>query len=430
MLVEPGCIGQVLPLLPDSRAFYFPENQLLYDGIVKLYRTGKGIDAVMLRDEIDRTGDAGKIADCTGGDTAVEYIAKVLDSVPSAANAIYYANIVREKERERVLAEAVREITAISDGPDDVNEKIQKVQEVVLDLEPYSQNDEFVPIGKIATLEATNIQEHQQGVIKTGFTDLDRTIQGFGPGELIIIGARPAMGKSALGVNIATNMAKAGVSVLFFSLEMTIQSLVARVLCSEAAVNLADALADRIPTEDWDEVYRQALDLTNKSVPLIFSEAGKTPEQQMGLIRRLKETHGVRCVFVDYLQLMSSARRTEGLRHEITLISRSLKTIAVRERIAVVALSQLNRAVESREGNRPRMSDLRESGAIEQDADMIIFVHRPGYYGQKNSEAKTNPQLIVAKNRRGPIGTVDVAFCPDYVKFGNLAPPDLGDPNV
>lgn len=413
MIIDKNCIAKILPKLPRSEAFFLPEHQIIYDALVKLYISNVPIDAISLRTELKELGKLEEI----GG---VEYIAKLMDSVPSSANVIYYAGIVRAKEKERSVRSAVYEIADIPDEPGSVDEMIQKIQDIALELEPTKSGPDFVEIRKEATKVAGDMRDSRDGAIPTGFEDLDRLIHGFCPGEFVIIAGRPSMGKSALALGMSLQISKAGTPVFFSSLEMTERALIERAICGLACVDMTKVKSGEANESDWEDIYRQGFELQNLDV--ILSKVASTPEQLAGLIHRLKQTHNIGIAFVDYIQLMTTGQRSESRQQEITTISRKLKAIALRENIPLVALSQLNRQVDSREDHRPRMSDLRESGSLEQDADLILFVYRDDYYRKDDPGFKPSgmAEIIVSKNRRGPVGKANLVFVHDYVKFSDL----------
>ena len=413
MLIDPECISKVLPKLPRSEAFFEQPHRIIYDALVKLYIGSVPIDAISLRTQLKEQGKLDEI----GG---VDYIARILDSVPSSANVLYYVSVIRAKEKERQVRSAVAEITEIPDQPGSVDEMIQQIQDIALDLELSKSGPDFVEVKKVATQVAGQMRDGIAEAVPTGYRDLDKLIHGFYPGEFVILAGRPSMGKSALAMGISLNMAKAGTSVFFASLEMPEHSLIERAICSLACVDMTKVQSGEATEADWTEIYNQALALDEREI--IISKTVSTPEQFAGLIHRLKQTHAIGIAFIDYLQLMSTSKRTESRQQEITTISGKLKAIALRENIPVVALSQLNRQVDSRDDHRPRMSDLRESGSLEQDADMVIFVYREDYYQRDKPgfEPDGVAEILVRKNRRGPVGAAKLVFVHDYVKFNNL----------
>ncbi len=413
MIIDKNCIAKILPKLPRSEAFFLPEHKIIYDALVKLYIGNVPIDAISLRTELKEQGKLEEI----GG---VEYIAKIMQSVPSSANAVYYAGIVRAKEKEREVRSAVIEIADIPDQPGPVDEMIQKIQDIALELEPTKSGPDFVELKKEATKVAGDMRDNRDGAIPTGFEDLDKLIHGYYPGEFIILAGRPSMGKSALALDMSLSIAKAGTSVFFLSLEMSERSLIQRAICGLACVDMTKIHSGQADEADWTEIYKQGIEL--RELDIILSKVASTPEQLAGLIHRLKQTHNIGIVFVDYVQLMTTGKKSENRQQEITTISRKLKAIALRENIPLVALSQLNRAVDSRENNRPRMSDLRDSGSLEQDADLILFVYREDYYNKDKPgfEPSGMAEIIVSKNRRGPVGKANLVFVHDYAKFSDL----------
>lgn len=413
MLIDSKCIPKVLPKLPRSEAFFQSSHRIIYDTIVKLYLGNVPIDAIALRTELKEQGKLKEV----GG---VDYIAKILDSVPSSANVAYYAGVIRAKEKERQVRIAVAEIVDIPDQPGSVDEMVQKIQDIALELEPTKSGPDFIEVKKAATQIAGQMRDGMAEAVSTGYRDLDKLIHGFYPGEFIILAGRPSMGKSALAMGMALNISKAGTAVFFASLEMTEKSLIERAICSLACVDMTKVQSGEATEDDWNEIYQQALSLDEHEI--IISKVTQTPEQFAGLIHRLKQTHDVGIAFIDYLQLMTTGKKTESRQQEITAISRKLKAIALRENIPVVALSQLNRQVDSREDHKPRMSDLRESGSLEQDADLVIFVYREDYYNRDKLGFKPDgvAEILVRKSRRGPVGIAKLVFVHDYVKFSNM----------
>lgn len=413
MLIDSKCISRILPKLSCSEAFYLPEHQIIYDALIKLYFNSIPIDAISLRAELKEQGKLEEI----GG---VEYIAKMMQSVPHSANASYYASIVLSKQKERQVVSAVYEIAGTLDEFGSADESIQKIQDIALELEPAKTGPDFVELKNVVTQVATDMRDDKTVIIPTGFEDLDRKIFGFCPGDFVIIAGRPSMGKSALALDMSLSMAKVGISVFFASLEMKDRPLIERALSGRACVDLTKVRSGTATDDEWSEIYKQALEL--KEVSLLVSGITYTPEQLAGMVHRLKQTHNIGVVFVDYIQLMTIGRRMESRQQEVTEISRKLKAIAQRENIPVIALSQLNRQVDSRTDHRPRMSDLRESGSLEQDADLVLFVYRDDYYHKDEPGFKPTgkAEIIVSKSRQGPTGIVELVFVHDYAKFSNV----------
>jgi len=418
MIIDPDCISKVLPMLPRSDVFYIPEHQTIYEALVKLYIKGKPIDAISLRDQLKTQGQLAKLK---GDETlSVEYIGKLIESVPSSANAVYYARIVREKETERQLWSAAEQIKNVVEEARPVDEKIESVQDIALGLELMKTGPDYIEIGRLAADVVAAMRDGPGQVVSTGFKELDGLIQGFYLGEFVLMAGRPSMGKSGLMLDIALHVTKAGMAVLIFSLEMTEWGLTERAICNLAAVDVTRIRTGEADEFDWVEVRNAASELQKRN--LILGSIGSTPEQVAGLVHRLKQTHNIGIVFIDYIQLMSLGKKAENRQQEITEISRKLKGIALRENIPLVVLSQLNRQVDARDDHRPRMSDLRESGSLEQDADLVLLLYRGDYYRKDEPDFKPTglAEVIVAKNRRGPVGKARLVFVHDYVKFSDL----------
>ncbi len=388
IVLDSGCIGKILPIL-DGNSFFKPEHQTIYDALIALFLGNNPTDAVALRTQLKAINQLEQI----GG---VEYIARLLESVPSSANAVYYAGVVKDRQKYRDLIGMVDLIGKVFDEPLGVDDQIQRIQDLALGFEKSKLSTEYFTLAEHAEKVAIESQE-QTAVIETGFRNIDHIVGGVSPGELIIVAGRPSMGKSALALQFALTMAKAGLSILFFTLEMTYRALIERALKNEQAVELS-------------------------KLDVVLHEGCETPEKQIAFIKTRKQTHKVDAVFVDYLQLMSTGRKSENRVQEITTISRKLKLAAISENVPIIALSQLNREVETREKHRPRLSDLRESGAIEQDADVVLLLHRDDYY-RRNQDPDApqdgNAELIVAKNRRGPTGIAELVFLDEFVRFGD-----------
>jgi len=389
MMLEPQCIGKVLDILPDDTFFWYPEHQIIYLQIVCKYFVNEQVDGLLIRDALDRTGQLEKI----GG---LDYLQRVLDSVPSAANAEYYAKAVKTHKKQRDLIIAAEDIQKIVAGPDKPGSQIEQIQQIAFSLESDIIQSNYYTFRESVKRVAAELKE-QKEVIKTGFHNIDYIIDGFSPGELIILAGRPSMGKSALALQFALNMAKTGLSIVFFTLEMTHKGLIERALRAEQVDDLS-------------------------KLDIVLHEGGQTPEKQIAFIKTRKHTHRVDAVFIDYLQLMTSGRKPESRNQEITTISRKLKLATVQEQIPIIALSQLNRQVETRDKHRPRLSDLRESGSIEQDADVVMLLNREDYYRRNknpNAPQDGNTELIIAKARNKPTGIAQLVFLDEYVKFGD-----------
>jgi len=422
MIIDPACIGQVVEML-NRDSFYRIEHQLIYDAVIALYEKnrGEGIDGVLLRDELERR----KQLEQAGG---VEYLGKVLNSVPSSANVAYYAGIVKDKQLLRELIQSATEI--LNDAYDPTGESIQKLDEAeqrIFAITDKRTSGQAFAIKDLVT-RAYELIEKRDGKhvtgLATGFVTLDHLTCGLQNGEMIVIAGRPSMGKTALALNIAENLGvveKTPVGI--FSLEMGQQQLAERFLCSVSQVESQLVRKGMLSTDH----HRRLIDACGilSAAPIYIDDTSTlTPLELRAKARRLKSQHAIRCVIIDYLQLMHlGTSRVESRQQEITTISRYLKALARELNIPVVVLSQLNRSPEGREDHLPRMSDLRESGSIEQDADVVMLLHREDYYhgGEKDYEPNRAAKLIIAKQRNGPTGTVDLTFMDKFTRFGNAS---------
>lgn len=428
MIIDDRCIPEVM-LRVSEQAFFLPEHQAIYEALQCLYfeknqRIGTSdkhqkIDAVLLRSQLVKMGqlENNSALDQAGG---VEYLKKIMESVPHAANAVFYANKVREKQKEREVITIGSEIHEIANSPGDPDEKIQEIQTKALQLEPFRNEERFVRFADQATDVAMTLQERNPNLIQTGFWSIDRILVGLAPGDMAIVASRPSMGKTSLGLNIALNVAQTGRAVLFFSLEMGIKSILERTLCILAMVDQTKAReGDGLENEQKDALYYQALEARDKQLPLIFSNMGYTPAHQLNLIRQQKQMLDLGLVLIDYVQLMSPQQQQKDLRHTLTEVSKQLKQIAINEKVPLMVLSQLSRKPEERKDHKPIMSDLRESGSLEQDADVVLLLHREDYYhkAKANYEETKLCQIIIDKNRCGQTGVAELVFVPEYTRF-------------
>ncbi|ADV63442.1 replicative DNA helicase [Isosphaera pallida ATCC 43644] len=415
-------------LLINENDFYRDAHRIIFRSIRRLYDQGKAIDLITLGEDL-RKAD---LMEAVGGDQALVEIA---NSVPHAANTLYYAQIVREKSILRRLIHAAHEI--IEDGfanrksaeevVDDAERRIFAIAEETATGETH-RIDSFLQEA-IDRIEARQERNQTVSGLPTGFTDLDALTSGFHPEQLIVIAARPSMGKTAFALNICQYaVAVAGTPVLFVSLEMGRLELVERLLCAWTRIDSRKFRGlDRISTREHADLVKAAGEL--ESLPLFIDEtASRTVLQIHANCRRLRQRDQIGLVVIDYIQLLDSEQEgRESRQEQIAKISRKLKAMARDLRIPVIALSQLNRGVEQREDRRPRMSDLRESGAIEQDADLVLLLHRPEYYDPNDQPGIA--EVIVAKNRNGATGTVQLTFLKNIMRFENCAAsivPDAG----
>jgi replicative DNA helicase len=414
MILDERAALSALELL-QTDDFFKPEHGLIFTALANLALSKTPIDGVMLRTELKNLGKLDEI----GG---VEYLKKILDSVPSAANCRYYCGVVKDRAKYRELARAAERMQAVLNEPLSVAEQTEEIQNLVLNLESQNTESDFVDV-KNRAVDASLAMRDEPKFIKTGFNEIDRLITGFCPGEFCILAGRPSMGKSSLGLAIALNQAVQGRGILYVTLEMSADSLIERAVCSLSKTCLADAKGDRLSEGQWNDIYETALQLKDKN--LVFSCSASTPERILLLCRKLKKTHNIGIVFVDYLQLLTAGEKTENRQQEISAISRKLKALAMNENLPLVALSQMNRETENRENRRPRLSDLRDSGSLEQDADIVMGIYRPDYYRKieddYSGESDGLTEVLVLKNRRGQTGTAKLVFLSNFMTFGDCA---------
>jgi replicative DNA helicase len=421
MLIDPECIGDAVELI-ERDAFYRMEHRHIFDALISLYEKNKGvgIDAVLLRDELARRNT---LEDAGG----VEYIARILDSVPSAANVVYYAGVVKDK---MLLRELIATAGTILDKAYD---QTGEPGEVLDDAESrmFAITDRNVT-GTAAALKDLVVRsfeliEGRQGThvtgLDTGFYELNDMTCGLQNGEMIIVAGRPSMGKTSLALNIAEHLGLGEKTPLaIFSLEMGKQQLAERFLCSISGIDSQKVRRGLLSDEHYKKLADACAELSESHI-FVDDTSTLTPLELRARARRLKSKHDIQCVFVDYLQLMHLGSGRESRQQEITTISRYLKSLARELDLPVVVLSQLNRSPEGREGHKPRMSDLRESGSIEQDADVVMLLHRDDYYKreEENFEPTNTAELIIAKQRNGPTGTVKLTFMEKTTRFENAS---------
>ncbi|MCI9546740.1 MAG: replicative DNA helicase [Lachnospiraceae bacterium] len=401
-----------------SEDFYQHQYGIIFDVMVEMCNEGRPVDLVTLQDRLKEKDLPGEISD-------LEYARDLLDSVPTSANIRYYAGIVSEKALLRRLIKASEEVADACYLQQDKTENIlEAAEKKMFDLFQRQDASDFVPIQQIVLDVVDNIEKasRMQGSVtglSTGFVDLDYKTSGFQPSDLILIAARPSMGKTAFALNIARHMAfKNGVTAAIFSLEMSKEQLVNRMLSMESRVDSQSLRTGDLRDEDWTKLVEGA-DVIGRSNLIIDDTPGITVSGLRSKCRKYKLEQDLGIIFIDYLQLMSGNGRGDSRQQEISDISRALKAVARELHVPVVALSQLSRAVEQRPNHRPMLSDLRESGAIEQDADVVMFIYRDDYYN-KDTEKKNIAEINIAKQRNGPIGVVDLVWMPQYTQFVNL----------
>ena len=399
--------------------FYNKQYGIVFDTMVELNDEGKPVDLVTLQDRL-------KEKDVPPEVSSLEFIGDLIRTVPTSANIKYYANIVAEKSTLRKLIRLNEEIAnTCYVGKDSLEDILADTEKRVFDLVQRRNTGEFVPIRQVVMNAMDNIERasHNQGNVTgvaTGFLDLDYRTAGMQPSDLILVAARPSMGKTAFVLNVAQYVAfKQNKTVAIFSLEMSKEQLVNRLFSMESKVDSQHLRTGNLSDAEWEKLIESA-GVIGKSNLIIDDTPGISISEMRSKCRKYKLEHNLEMIIIDYLQLMSgSGKSTDSRQQEISDISRSLKALARELHVPVIALSQLSRAVEQRPDHRPMLSDLRESGAIEQDADVVMIIYRDDYYN-KDTEKKGIAEIIIAKQRNGPIGTVELVWLPDFTKFANL----------
>ena len=401
-----------------SDDFYQKQYGIIFDAMVELCNEGKPVDLITLQNRL-------KEKDVPPDISSMEYVRDLVAAVPTSANIRYYADIVSEKAVLRRLIRTNEEVANACYLEKDSTEVILEEAEKKLFAVLQKRNTEdFVPIQQVVLNAITNIEKASriQGNvtgIRTGFGDLDFKTSGLHNSDLVLVAARPSMGKTALVLNMAQHMAfRDDIPVAIFSLEMSKEQLVNRLLAMESHVDAQSLRTGNLRDEDWTRLVEGA-DIIGRSRLIIDDTPGISISELRSRCRRYKLEFGIQVVMIDYLQLMSGSGRSDSRQQEISDISRSLKALARELDVPVIALSQLSRAVEQRPDHRPMLSDLRESGAIEQDADVVMFIYRDDYY-HKDSERKDIAEIIIAKQRNGPIGTIELVWLPQYTRFVSI----------
>ena len=402
-----------------SEDFYRSAHQVIYQCALDLFEKNQAVDLVTLTEELNKRKQLEEV----GG---ASYLTTLMSSVPTAANVVYYAKIVEQKAILRKLINHATQIVTMGyEEQEDARVLLDKAENLIFDVSQQKIDHSFSPIKDLLTESFEKIEDlyHRDNFITgvpTGFIELDEITTGFQPSELIIIAGRPSMGKTAFCLNIAQYAAmQHKIPVAIFSLEMSKAQIVQRMLCSEARIDTHALRRGRMPEEDWPKLSMAAGRLS--AAPIFIDDtAGISPLEIKAKARRLKARHNLGLVMIDYLQLIQTGLKIENRQQEISQISRSLKGLARELDVPVITVSQLSRAVEQRSVQRPRLSDLRESGAIEQDADVVAFLYREEYYKSKSSK-KGIAEVIISKQRNGPTGTLELVFLKECTRFENLA---------
>ena len=421
MLLDKEAIAQAIESI-GSESFYKEANAKIYSAIIQLYDANQPVDIVTITEYLKKQ----KELESVGG---AGYISMLLDAIPSAASVSHYLRIVQEKAILRRLINAAAGIVSrCYDDGEDISDVLDDAEREIFDISQHRRSQGFVKIGdlikhSIEKVEALYQKKEYVTGVSSGYTDLDTMTAGFQPSDLIIIAGRPSMGKTSLALNIAEHAAVVEkIPTAVYSLEMSREQLVLRMLCSHARVNAHNVRTGFISEKhDFPKLVNAAGKLAE--APIFIDDSPSISVLEMrAKARRLAAKEGIRLIIVDYLQLMrSSIRKAENRQQEISEISRSLKALARELNVPVIVLSQLNREAEGRDDRKPRLSDLRESGAIEQDADVVFLLFREEYYFPDNEDAKGKAEVNIAKQRNGPVGAVKLAFRQECTHFDNYA---------
>jgi replicative DNA helicase len=419
MLMSKDAISDVMEVIRPAD-HYRPAHQVVHEAILELYGRGEPADPVTVSDLLAKRGELARVG---GG----AYLHTLIASVPTAANAGYYARIVRERAILRRLVEVGTRIVQLGyAGDGDADELVDRAQAEIYGVTERRVAEDFLPLseimpGALDEIEAIGTRGGVMTGVPTGFVDLDTLTNGLHPGQMVVIAARPAIGKSTLALDLARAAAiKHRLATVMFSLEMSRNEITMRLLSAEARVPLQAMRTGQLGEDDWTRLARRMSEVVD--APLFIDDSPNMSMMEIrAKCRRLKQRHDLRMVIVDYLQLMTSPRRVENRQQEVSEMSRSLKLLAKEVDVPVVAISQLNRGPEQRNDKRPLLSDLRESGSIEQDSDVVILLHREDAY-ERESPRAGEADMIIAKHRNGPTTTVTVAFQGHYSRFVDMAP--------
>lgn len=419
MLISKEAIAEAAQIL-NSEDFYREAHRIVFDAMIELSNKNQAVDNLTVVEQLNKENNLEKV----GG---IAFVTALANTVPTAANVVFYAKIVREKALMRKLINTATAIAAMGyEDNKDVDTILDKSEKMILQVAANRKTGDFMPINQIVIDTFSKIEtlyESKGGLtgLPTGFKDLDRLTAGLQPSDLILVAARPSMGKTAFTLNIASHVAtRENKPVAFFSLEMSKEQLMQRMLCAEGLVESQRLRVGDLDEQDWQRLINAA-DKFSKAPLYIDDTPGITIMELRSKARRLQQEKGLSLVLIDYLQLMQGRgnRNGDNRQQEISEISRSLKSLARELNVPVIALSQLSRSVESRQIKKPMLSDLRESGSLEQDADIVMFLYREDYYNAE-TENKNITDVIVAKHRNGPVDTVQLFFHKEFTKFADL----------
>ncbi len=418
VLMDPECISSIADMISEDD-FYSKQYGIMFGALIELYNDRRDIDLVTLQDKL-------KEKDVPPEVSSLEYVRDIVNTVPTSANVKSYANIVYEKAMLRRLIRSCEHITDISyAGNDSLDAILDESEKDIFNVLQSKTSSEFTPIRQVAMEALKRIQKASETKevvtgVPTGFTDLDYKTSGLQPSDFVLVAARPSMGKTAFVLNIIEYVCmKKNMPAIIFSLEMSKEQLVNRLFAMESHLDAQKIRTGQIYNEEWSTLV-DAVAKVSKSNLIIDDTPGISIGELRSKCRRMKLEHGLSLIVIDYLQLMSAGgKRSENRQQEISEISRNLKALAREMQAPVIALSQLSRACESRPDHRPMLSDLRESGAIEQDADLVMFIYRDDYYN-KDSDHPGEAEIIIAKQRNGPIGTVNLAWLAETTRFANM----------
>lgn len=415
VLIDNDCVGIIRETLTEED-FYSEQNRCVFKAVTALTDRGMAVDPLTLSNELKQM----EVFDKIGG---YSLLTQIGDSVVSTRNIENYCTIIKDKAiRRKIIRDFGSVIDRTYSAEDDTDAMIEQAQKAVYDISMYNSSSDFIMLAQAVTdqiAEINRIQKLGESVlgVPSGFSNLDSITAGFQKGDFCLIAGRPSMGKTALGVNIAQNAAiRYDKKVAFFSLEMPVSQLANRIIASEAEIDSSKLRIAKVHHSEWSKLYEAVSSIRKKEVNLYLDEtSGISIGEVRRKCRKLKATEGLDLIVIDYIQLLTIAGRYESRQQEVSAISRNLKALAKELKVPVLALSQLSRGAESRQGHRPMLSDLRESGAIEQDADLVMLLYRDQYYNKESQDTST--EVIIAKHRNGSTGTIKLQFESQYTKF-------------